>query len=135
MTKHDLFIKAHTLARNTVKAVGDYAIAFKLALKALYTNPKTSLKPKFGNTAKTAKSVKTKKVSLNTSVEASQYLLKHFKNEGINTRRIGVMSMNKTTVRIRIKDATIATSYVEKAVAFVKAHATFELKINVLRVE
>ena len=36
MTKSELFKKAHKIARNTVAIVGNYSIAFKLALISLY---------------------------------------------------------------------------------------------------
>ncbi len=36
MTKSELFKAAHKLARNTVKVVGNYSIAFSLALKETY---------------------------------------------------------------------------------------------------
>ena len=36
MTKSELFKTAHTIARKTVKAVGNYMVAFKLALINLY---------------------------------------------------------------------------------------------------
>ena len=36
MTKSELFKKAHAIAKATVKAVGNYSIAFKLALKEVY---------------------------------------------------------------------------------------------------
>ena len=36
MNKSELFKKAHEIARNTVKLVGDYMVAFKIALKRVY---------------------------------------------------------------------------------------------------
>jgi len=36
MTKSEIFTKAHATARKTVKAVGNYMIAFSLALKEAY---------------------------------------------------------------------------------------------------
>lgn len=36
MTNSELFTKAHKIARNTVKFVGNYMIAFSLALKEVY---------------------------------------------------------------------------------------------------
>lgn len=42
MTKSEIFKLAHAEARRTVKVVGDYAIAFKLALKAIYNEPALS---------------------------------------------------------------------------------------------
>ena len=36
MTKSELFKRAHKIARNTVAIVGNYSIAFKLALISLY---------------------------------------------------------------------------------------------------
>lgn len=37
MTKSELFKRAHIIARMTVQAAGSYQIAFKCALKAMYT--------------------------------------------------------------------------------------------------
>lgn len=42
MTKSELFTAAHNIARDTVKAVGSYVIAFSLALRGLYRKPKIS---------------------------------------------------------------------------------------------
>ena len=39
MTKSELFTAAHNIARDTVAAVGDYLIAFSLALRGLYRKP------------------------------------------------------------------------------------------------
>lgn len=36
MTKSELFKRAHKIARNTVAIVGNYSIAFKLALISIY---------------------------------------------------------------------------------------------------
>ena len=36
MTKSEIFIKAHQIAKSTVAAVGHYVIAFSLALKKVY---------------------------------------------------------------------------------------------------
>lgn len=44
MTKSELFKKAHAIARNTVKAVGNYMVAFKLALIELYQSLKAPVK-------------------------------------------------------------------------------------------
>ena len=44
MNKSALFTKAHKIARNTVKFVGNYSIAFSLALKEGYKNMKTKNK-------------------------------------------------------------------------------------------
>ena len=38
MTKSEIFTKAHAIARKTVSTVGDYIIAFRLALKSVYTS-------------------------------------------------------------------------------------------------
>ena len=40
MTKSELFKKAHAMAKATVEAVGNYSIAFKLALTHAYTEKK-----------------------------------------------------------------------------------------------
>ena len=44
MTKSELFKSAHAMARNTVKAVGNYMVAFKLALINLYQSLKAPVK-------------------------------------------------------------------------------------------
>lgn len=38
MTKSEIFKSAHKMARNIVKVVGDYLVAFKFALKEVYKN-------------------------------------------------------------------------------------------------
>ncbi|HGE6046434.1 TPA: hypothetical protein ACGGS3_000649 [Vibrio cholerae] len=40
MTKQEIFKAAHEMARGTVKAVGNYMVAFKLALDAIYDHLK-----------------------------------------------------------------------------------------------
>ena len=40
MTKSEIFKAAHTMAKGTVKAVGNYMIAFSLALKEIYNSTK-----------------------------------------------------------------------------------------------
>lgn len=38
MTNSQIFKNAHTIAKNTVKIIGSYVIAFSLALKEIYAN-------------------------------------------------------------------------------------------------
>lgn len=42
MTNKEMFIKAHKFAREMVESVGNYAIAFKLALKKVWAEKKAS---------------------------------------------------------------------------------------------
>lgn len=44
MNKSQIFTKAHQIARKTVKIVGDYIIAFRLALKGVYDEIKNNNK-------------------------------------------------------------------------------------------
>lgn len=44
MTNSEMFIKAHKIARETVKVVGNYSIAFKLALKQVWAVAKAEKK-------------------------------------------------------------------------------------------
>lgn len=43
MTNSEIFKSAHAMARNTVKFVGNYMIAFSLALKEVYKNMATKI--------------------------------------------------------------------------------------------
>lgn len=42
MNKSQIFTKAHQIARQTVEIVGDYIIAFRLALKEVYSQTKSA---------------------------------------------------------------------------------------------
>ena len=44
MTNKEMFIKAHKIARETVEVVGNYSIAFKLALKQVWAVAKAEKK-------------------------------------------------------------------------------------------
>ena len=44
MEKSEMFKEAHKIARNTVEVVGNYSIAFKLALKTVWLAEKASKK-------------------------------------------------------------------------------------------
>lgn len=46
MTKREIFIKAHQIAHNTVKFVGNYLIAFSFALKEVYQKMSNTTKDK-----------------------------------------------------------------------------------------
>lgn len=43
MTKREMFLKAHKIARETLAVVGDYRIAFTFALKGLYHDVESKL--------------------------------------------------------------------------------------------
>ncbi len=47
MKKSEIFIKAHASAKQTVRFVGDYRIAFSLALKSIYKELKESTRMVF----------------------------------------------------------------------------------------
>lgn len=53
MEKSEMFKKAHKIARETVKVVGNYSIAFKLALKQVWALTKASEKVIYGYKAET----------------------------------------------------------------------------------
>ena len=51
MTKSEIFKAAHEMAKGTCKAVGNYMIAFKLAIKAVYAYLKTARPTRVHNRA------------------------------------------------------------------------------------
>lgn len=70
MTKSEIFKMAHKRARNTVREVGDYAIAFKAALESVYlelNNP-----------------------DLDTSFSPCEFILKWFEDHGVSKSQISV---------------------------------------------
>ncbi len=128
MTNREIFTKAHQIARNTVATVGDYAYALKLALQDLYAEikaPKNDTKATSldqfiqsteDTTEETAQTHEEPAQHFDTGVQLSQFLLKYFKAEGYNTRKIGIMSTAKRAIRVRIKDASINFDYVNDIV-------------------
>ena len=51
MTKSELFKSAHAMAKATVEAVGNYMVAFKLALKFIHSEAKTPKRRSMGRRA------------------------------------------------------------------------------------
>lgn len=107
MTKRELFKKAHQIAKETVKAVGDYRIALKLALKELHS---TNLVAKNYFYCHNAKGV-------------AAFLKEFFRKRGFSSRQVGVRVTSKYRVRIIRKDSAVTYDFVyEVASNFVFTH-------------